>query len=301
MQKLILTSALLGLLACQQQSATKPATAATHSPLSTPPVAVPASASIDSDAPADPAVLAQDAQQFLARYDLSKFIQMNGSGSYELMNGFFGPDNYRIQFAMLEVKPDSARPGHFWVKGKNRFKKSIMPFEGEITLTGLHNQPSYLPANDEKLSAEIKASIAAWNKRDMYCATGTFLLRETSQGPGAGTFQGKMLIDFEVDEEGELNLISRNKDYGAQSGGILLQGFWSSRDGSRRKALTLVDDIFGFNQHILSNFTIGERDPDFNPKYAKLGWNTYWQNDEWWAEPGTGTSFSGRRERAGSS
>ena len=29
---------------------------------------------------------------------------------------------------------------------------------------------------------------------------------------------------------------------------------------------------------------IGARDAHINPRYARVGWNTYWQNDEWWVE-----------------
>jgi hypothetical protein len=51
-----------------------------------------------------------------------------------------------------------------------------------------------------------------------------------------------------------------------------------------------VQNIFYFQQDIFRDFIIGERDMDFNPKYAKLGWNSYWENEEWWAEPGKVTA-----------
>lgn len=37
-------------------------------------------------------------------------------------------------------------------------------------------------------------------------------------------------------------------------------------------------------RQVLTRFKIGERDAHINPRYVRVGWNTYWQNEEWRAE-----------------
>jgi hypothetical protein len=41
-----------------------------------------------------------------------------------------------------------------------------------------------------------------------------------------------------------------------------------------------VRDIIGYSPNILGDLVVGEREFHINPKYAKLGWNEYWTNDE---------------------
>jgi hypothetical protein len=43
-------------------------------------------------------------------------------------------------------------------------------------------------------------------------------------------------------------------------------------------------DLEEISRDIVPDFNIGERGFMLNPKYAHLGWDKYWQNDEWWAD-----------------
>ena len=99
-----------------------------------------------------------------------------------------------------------------------------------------------------------------------------------------------MVVDFSVDEEGQLVLYTRNDQQNARGGGVLFKGNWTNPETRQQKPVLWVQNIFYYQQDIFREFTVGERDPDFNPKYAKLGWDTYWQNEEWWAEPGQVTA-----------
>lgn len=70
----------------------------------------------------------------------------------------------------------------------------------------------------------------------------------------------------------------------AKGAGLLYVGQWVSYQSKISKPLLLSGNVFITAPAALSNFSIGERDPSFNPKYARLGWNDYWANDEWWAD-----------------
>lgn len=64
----------------------------------------------------------------------------------------------------------------------------------------------------------------------------------------------------------------------------MLEGTWTSYVTGQEKPLVCVSDIFSFGGSVLKNFDVGERGPEINPKYARLGWNEVWENDEWWVE-----------------
>jgi len=35
---------------------------------------------------------------------------------------------------------------------------------------------------------------------------------------------------------------------------------------------------------VLTRFGLGDRSGNINRKYARVGWDTYWKNEEWWVE-----------------
>ncbi|RSK45059.1 hypothetical protein [Hymenobacter rigui] len=113
---------LLTLLAgCQQKPASTASAPAAVSSI----VAVEPEAAVA--APVAAPALSAEERQFFAEYDLSSLIAKEPDDS-EVMNGFYGADHYRIEFALLDVRRDPADPAHYFVKGKNRFKKAITPF-----------------------------------------------------------------------------------------------------------------------------------------------------------------------------
>ena len=42
-----------------------------------------------------------------------------------------------------------------------------------------------------------------------------------------------------------------------------------------------------FANNILADFSYGERDIQINEKYVHLGWDNYWEQDEWWVDSKT--------------
>lgn len=283
MRSAYLSTALLTLLAACQQKPVAVVSGPTVSP-------VQAVAAPKTGAPAAPVVapLSADEMKFLREYSLASLIAKEPD-DHEVLNGFYGADHYRIEFALLEVRRDPANPAHYFVKGKNRFKKSITPFEGDILLTQLMNQP---PAEVPKgeTGKGLKDFYRQLNQENAYSVLGTFTLREDAAYKGAGVFKGEVLIDFSVSEEGDIRLFSRNADKNTRGGGVLFEGTWENPETHQQKPVLLVQNIFEYQQDIFRDFVVGERDRDFNPKYAKLGWDTYWQNEEWWAEPGQATA-----------
>ncbi|TGE06137.1 hypothetical protein [Hymenobacter fodinae] len=233
-----------------------------------------------------PPALSAEEQAFFKEYNLSALIAKEPDDS-EIMNGFYGADHYRIEFAMLDVRRDPANPLHYFVRGKNRFKKAITLFEGDIEFTQLGSQAPLTKAPAYYSSKQGKEYITEANTVNAYSALGTFTLREDASYKGAGVFKGEVIVDFSVSERGELAPFTRDDKQNTRGGWVLFQGTWTNPETKQPKPVLWVQNIFLYQQDIFRDFTIGERDPDFNPKYARLGWDTYWQNDEWWAEPGT--------------
>ncbi|UOR06523.1 hypothetical protein MUN82_05365 [Hymenobacter aerilatus] len=222
-------------------------------------------------------------REFLAKHDVASLLQKE-EDSHEVMNGFYGPDHYRVEFAMLSVVRDTKNPDLLHVRGKDRFKGAVTPFEGEIYLTKLQAQP-LLTA--EELAAIHEHGFDWENDPSAQSILGTFTLREDSNLKGAGVITGEVAIDFRKDENGQLILSAQGTHSPSEQGNVKFEGIWTSNTTHKKQPVVWVSNIFSYGPQIFKEFVIGERDPDFNPKYAKLGWDTYWENDEWWAEPGT--------------
>jgi hypothetical protein len=223
---------------------------------------------------------------FLVQHDLTAILQsvtdVNSDGGMHIYNGFFGPAHRRIEVVFMNVRRDKAQPNLYYIQGKNRYKGLITPFVGTLQLTHLVEQPHYtkreMTGQDERMYYNPDL-----DKRRMYTATGSFLLREDSTHKNSGIFRGTVALDLLFDRANGLHLTSRTSRTLTRGGLAKFEGTWAPYGAASPKPVVWVDDIFTYGTHIFNNFTIGERDVDFNPKYAKLGWNTYWANDEWWA------------------
>jgi hypothetical protein len=280
MRPVYLVALCAAVLAGCQQKPTITAATATAAPVATTAAASPAE---PVAAPVAPALSAEE-QKFFREFDLSPLLAKDPDNS-EVMNGFYGPDHYRIEFALLEVRRDPADPTHYFVKGKNRFKKSVTPFSGDLLFRQIGGQALLKKAPEGYPAQQAREYLASVNETTAYSALGTFTLREDTGYKGAGVFQGEVVVDFAVDEQGGLTPYTRNNKQNARGGGALFEGSWTSAETRQPKPVLWVQNIFYFQQDIFRDFIIGERDMDFNPKYAKLGWDSYWENEEWWAEP----------------
>jgi hypothetical protein len=76
----------------------------------------------------------------LQKVDLSAALSdssMASGAKRAPMEGFYGPNNYRVSFFFTKVVRDKQRPGVYHIWGKNRYKKIITPFTGTCTLKQL--------------------------------------------------------------------------------------------------------------------------------------------------------------------
>ncbi|WP_400190583.1 hypothetical protein [Hymenobacter sp. B81] len=224
-------------------------------------------------APAAPAPqLTADMRALLRDYDLSPLWQTPVENGRSL-DGFFGADHYRLELVLLAVRKDSLRPELYHIQGKNRFKKRITPFAGTLTLHQLQD----LPLEREEAGEDARA----------YTATGTFELRENPGRAGAGRFAGTVATDFRLQPsaQGGLQLwYGTGTDHSpTQGSGFKFEGQWTAYQGGAGKPCVWADQFLVIGSSVLKDFVVGERDVNINPRYAKLGWDTYWENDEWWA------------------
>ena len=268
-------AALLGLPACQQHPTTQTAAA--------PAAGVAAAARpVAAAAPSLPPPL----RALLASHDVAKLLE-KAPDNTEVMNGFYGPDHYRVEFVLLSVRPDADNPALLHVRGMDRYKGTVTPFEGEVRLTRLEKQPP-MTARDLALVREYGGEEE--NDSTAQALRGTFELREAPDRQGAGVITGAVAIDFRVDEQGQLQRYSQGERSPSERGGVTFEGTWRSNLTQKTQPVVWVADVFNYGPKLFDEFAIGGREPDFNPKYAKLGWDTYWENDEWWAEPNAATA-----------
>lgn len=271
--------------ACQPQARTEP-TQAVREPVSV--VGSASAAPLAKTAPATASLapvesLTPEMQRVFQAHDLSPLLQTVNSANAHAQNGFFGPDHYRIEVAFTEVRRDPAHPTVYFLRGKDRYKGRITPFSGIFTVNRFGEQPPYSAA---QLAESQQEKYDLTNDPNLFATEGYFELREDSTYRGAGIFRGRLNVDWAVNEDKSLALNIRNEQSLSVRGLIKYEGTWTNGTTHRSYPVVWVEDIFSYsNQHqVLNEFTIGERDVDFNPKYAKLGWNSYWENQEWWAE-----------------
>ena len=208
--------------------------------------------------------------------DLAPLLQtVNGSTGYA-QNGFFGPDHYRIELAFAEVRRDPAHPTHYFLRGKDRYKGRITPFAGTFVMSRFDEQPADTSQHEAlRLQRQVIGS-----------AEGHFELREETTRLHAGLFQGQLNIDFVASRNGSLFLDTESEKLPSKGGNITYAGTWTDNNTHRMQPVVWVDDIvaYGNANKVLADFAFVERHPYFNPKYARLGWNNYWSNEEWWAD-----------------
>ena len=284
MKRLLLGTAGLLAMSCQpqaQNTAAEPAAA---------PVSLVGSAAA---APLKPHVavalapisnLAPQWSKMLLENDLSAVLQTVHGTDAEVLNGFFGPDHYRIEFVVTDARRDPARPTVYYLQGQDRYKGVITPFAGTFTVSAFGEQPFYTVG---EVAEAAKNQYELINEPNYYTTTGTFVLHEDSTRRGAGVFKGQLALDWHKENGESLQLHCRNNRGSSQGGNIKYEGTWTNSTTHRTFPVVWVEDVLTYNaaKEVLADFNVGERGIEVNPKYTRLGWQDYWENDEWWAEP----------------
>lgn len=288
MKYLALSVSLLA-AACQPQA--KPATTTLAKPAVTV-VAAQRAPAVETEAPAPLADTVamhlsplappvRDVAAFLAANNLAPLWQADFNPDGEshvrptILDGFYGPEHRHIAFIIDQAQQDSIQPQLFRVRGRTRYRKSITPFEGTITVQAVKPMRVFLDL-DSAAEAQARA----------YSATARFVLREDTSTTGAGTYQGSALLDFYRLPSGRLDFARAFPDpqLPTGGGGLLFRGQWQSRRTGGRKPVAFAYYPQAVLPNTMADLYIGDRGENINPKYAGLDWNSIWENDEWWAK-----------------
>lgn len=234
--------------------------------------------------------VAAPALTLLREHDMANLLQgrgysesQEGLESLEVLNGFFGPTHYPLALMLLAVRRDSAQPLVYHVRGKSRFKNIVLPFAGTITLTQLLEQPHY-SAQEVAIAQQERWRLTDIDQ-ELYTAVGHFELREQAGLHGAGVYRGTVAFDFGIAENGKPDYAWRTDRTAAHNTQLEYAGTWTSSATKRQIEVLWAKELFNHpDVEALDMFTLGDRERTISPKYAKLGWSEYWQNDEWWAD-----------------
>ena len=214
---------------------------------------------------------------------LLQTVQPNATDYHNhAQNGFFGPTHYRIEMATTQVVRDTVNPALYHVRGLSRYKKFITPFVGTLTISKIVEQPYYSAAEIADMQNEHE--IVLTNDPGLFSALGTFELHEDSTRLGAGIFRGQLAIDWKRADSGQLELYCRSVRSASHESEVRYEGTWTSYATHRVYPVKWLEDIAYEAEQVLPRFNIGEREMAINPKYARLGWPEFWENEEWWAE-----------------
>lgn len=254
------------------------------------PQAVPMTAKVAVAPEAPTPQVAAPTLALLRQHDMSNLLQGRGYSeseegleSSQVLNGFFGPAHYRLAVILLAVRQDSLRPLVYHVRGKSRFKDTILPFRGTITLSQLLEQPHY-SAQEVAIAQQEKWVLPDVN-RALYTAIGHFELREQAGQRGVGVYRGRVAFDFGIAENGKPDYAWRTDRTPAQNTQLEYAGTWTSTVTKRQTTVLWARELFNNpDVEALDMFTLGDRERIISPKYARLGWDEYWENDEWWTE-----------------
>jgi hypothetical protein len=287
---------LLGLTACQPQA--HPATQ------TEPPAAAPELAKVMAVSAALPAVFAArdtltaEDQAVLRRYDLSELWQGGtGAPAVSVLEGFFGPDHYRFELALTAVHRDAANPALYYVRGKCHYRKNVRPFTGTLLIQQLNDlEPPYeFDYNDadppNQTAAVGSDSAYALYEKQIKLAhprevRAELRIKEAPQA-NAGEMLAAASLLFYVKSNHRLGYIRapfRGTDGLYNAGYMLINGSRLNISTRQIKQFVVADNVFTAAPDVYKDFEVGDRGGEMNPKYAHLGWNEKWENEEWWAD-----------------
>ncbi len=224
-----------------------------------------------------------DIHKLLDTTDLSKLIcNYDSLGAFDnRFDGFFGEDNYRIQFYFSTVKRDSANHLVYHIKGKTNFKNNIAPFSGTIVLE------KAMKFIDPKINKEEWSYDNGDSLTGTYSLVGKLQLEEDKTLGHAGVFNGDFRMEYSNMSKSTPSLWFYSPSIGSKGAGFASAGNWQLYGKTMVKPFVFGKDFFMFANDILADFSYGERDIEINKKYLHLGWDNYWEQDEWWVDSKT--------------
>ncbi|TGE24094.1 hypothetical protein E5K00_02445 [Hymenobacter aquaticus] len=191
----------------------------------------------------------------------------------QTMLGCMGPQYRPFDLVFEKVRRDAKNPALYHVQGKSRERERLLPFRGTIMLSAIQKARAPYPLASFKAAAH-------------YQAAGTFRLVEDPAEEGAGVFSGKVVITFSQTPTGLAYQPSTPYWWNENSTGegSTFTSRWTSKTHPAAIQLVWATNFMNIAHHVMEQFNLWERGPEINPKYARVGWSSYWQNDEWWAD-----------------
>ena len=216
----------------------------------------------------------------LRRHDLAA-LWSDPHGTYQenpVLDGFLGAEHQRFALAINTVRQDARQPQLFRVTGKSRLNRVTTSFSGTITIVSIANLADDMVAPGE----------SADSTNTLYTAKGLFRFQPAATKTPTD-LAGEVFFDFMLDKQGKVDMVTTimtNPDdkFPAKGCGMVVRGQYTSRATGKQKGLLLARDVFVIAPEVFADFGVGDRGTLVNPKYAKLGWNEAWENEEWWAD-----------------
>ena len=192
------------------------------------------------------------------------------------MEGFYGPDHYRISFFFSKVRRDSLHPEQYHIWGINRYKKAVTPFEGTCIVTRVAALPDTVEMEN---SSKLRA----------YTAFAEYTLREDPKTKGAGVYSGKAMLDFCVNarnQASQAHFTGIDLGFGnpTKGSGLLFQGVWRNNLTGQQQSASWSSNFVVIIPEALEKIGLGSRGDTIYPELAKYGWNEWYENDEWWTK-----------------
>jgi hypothetical protein len=301
MKRVVLGLLGLGVAACQQSAPAKqvaaPATSGTQTAKPVTADSVPTVARGAWPVRALPSIfsaadtLSRPMRELLATHNLAVLWQHYdtiGVHPNPTFEGYLGPDRYRFAMVFNQVQRDPHNPILYQVKGKCRYptSKNIRPFSGTLTVRQITNlnYPGFLQYRAEQFSEGID-SLAGRT----YTARAQLQLWEEKK-ENSGLFEGEVLLDFYIipGQAPDYVYVFSHEGFDDQlptrGAGLIVQGKRLNLTTGQVKSFLVSPRLAAIAPRIFKDFMLDERMGQINPKYAKLGWAEYWENEEWWAD-----------------
>ncbi|MBG8553852.1 hypothetical protein [Hymenobacter guriensis] len=191
----------------------------------------------------------------------------------QVMLGCMGAQYRRLELVYEKVRRDGRNPALYYVEGKSRERERILPFRGTITLTAIR-----------KVNPDVR--VPGFKALGHYEVKGQFRLTESPAEEGAGVFTGTLAMTFSHKAGGVAYMPAQEEEFGFRSRGegTTFTSQWTSVAHPKPIKIVWASNFMDIAYTVMDQFYIGDRGMHINPKYARAGWNRYWENDEWWAE-----------------
>ncbi len=233
---------------------------------------------------------AQKSKEVLQNVNYGSLLLSVNDGYTKIYNGFYDTTNYRVEFYISAVASDTANPFVVAISGKCKYKENITDFTGVINIDSLFSYRDITYSYREFLTyADSTEKFTGDTTINTYHAKGTFILKEDSNLANTGAFTGNFFMDFVpeyTDNQLQGHSLWRNTENETRRGGFLFDGLWASYKSGQQKQVIFAEDLFMFANEILEDFSYGEREIEINEKYRSLGWENYWEGEEWWNSEG---------------